>query len=104
MLSENFVGSVDIMTKLTTRPASDLRNSYDEMLKLLDIYDYVVFTEEGAKDVVIISMETYAIYQNLLLQQRILNRKHESFTIIFVRFPCTPKHSGMLGYVGSYLF
>jgi len=57
---------------IQVRPSRDLRNNYPEISRLAKENHSVIITNKGKGDIVVISMENYADYEEFLHRQYIL--------------------------------
>jgi len=66
------------MLKTQVRPSRDLRNNYADVMKTLEQHEYVVITNQGRGDSVLIDMDDFAKYQQALHNERIFAALQES--------------------------
>ena len=70
------------MTKKQVRPARDLRNNYADVMKTLEQYDYVVITNQGRGDSVLIDMDKFAKYEQAMHNEYIYNELQKSKALL----------------------
>jgi prevent-host-death family protein len=62
------------MPKTQVRPSRDLRNSYREMVKLLEQRDHIIITNNGVGEAVLIGIKDYEEYEQFL-HRRFINEE-----------------------------
>ena len=67
-----------MMLETCTRPASDLRDNYQEVVQTLKERDYVILTNNGVEESVLISMDRYEQYEKLMYDRYIYNELQKS--------------------------
>jgi len=70
------------MVKAQIRPSRDLRNNYADVMKALDQHDYVIITNQGRGDSVLIDMDDFAKYQQALHNEYIFNELQKSKALL----------------------
>ena len=66
------------MLDTCTRPASDLRDNYQDVVQALKERDYVILTNNGVEESVLISMDRYEQYEKLLYDRYIYEELQKS--------------------------
>jgi len=66
------------MLKTQVRPSRDLRNNYADVMKTLEQHEYVVITNQGRGDSVLIDLDDFAKYQQALHNEGIFAALQES--------------------------
>ena len=67
-----------MMLETCTRPASDLRDNYQDVVQTLKERDYVILTNNGVEESVLISMDMYEQCEKLLYDRYIYNELQKS--------------------------
>jgi len=70
------------MLKTQVRPARDLRNNYADVMKTLEQHEYVVITNQGRGDSVLIDMDNFAKYQQALHNEYIFSELQKSKALL----------------------
>jgi len=70
------------MLKAQVRPSRDLRNNYADVMKTLDQHEYVIITNQGRGDSVLIDMDHFAKYQQALHNEYIYNELQKSKALL----------------------
>jgi len=70
------------ITKQQVRPARDLRNNYADVMKTLEQHDYVVITNQGRGDSVLIDMDRFAKYEQALRNEYVYNELQASKALL----------------------
>ena len=66
------------MLETCTRPASDLRDNYQDVVQALKERDYVIITNNGVEESVLISMDRYEQYEKLMYDRYIYEELQKS--------------------------
>ena len=66
------------MLETCTRPASDLRDNYQDVVQTLKERDYVIITNNGVEESVLISMDRYEQYEKLMYDRYIYEELQKS--------------------------
>ena len=66
------------MLETCTRPASDLRDNYQDVVQTLKERDYVIITNNGIEESVLISMDRYEQYEKLMYDRYIYEELQKS--------------------------
>ena len=70
------------MLKTQVRPSRDLRNNYADVMKTLKQHEYVVITNQGRGDSVLIDMDNFAKYQQALHNEYIYSELQKSKVLL----------------------
>ena len=66
------------MLDTCTRPASDLRDNYQDVVQTLKEHDYVIITNNGVEESVLIRMDRYEQYEKLMYDRYIYEELQKS--------------------------
>ena len=70
------------MLKTQVRPSRDLRNNYADVMKTLEQHEYVIITNQGRGDSVLIDLDDFAKYQQALHNEYIYNELQKSKALL----------------------
>ena len=70
------------IAKKQVRPARDLRNNYADVVKTLDQHEYIIITNQGRGDSVIIDMDKFVKYEQALRNEYIYNELQKSKSLL----------------------
>ena len=67
-----------MMLETCTRPASDLQDNYQDVVQTLKERDYVIITNNGVEESVLISIDRYEQYEKLMYDRYIYEELQKS--------------------------
>jgi len=70
------------ITKEQVRPARDLRNNYADVVKTLDQHEYIVITNQGRGDSIIMDIDKFAKYEQAWHNEYIYNELQKSKALL----------------------
>jgi len=68
--------------KAQVRPARDLRNNYADVVKTLEQHEYIIITNQGRGDSIIMNMDKFAKYEQAWHNEHIYNELQKSKALL----------------------
>ena len=66
------------MLDTCTRPASDLRDNYQDVIQTLKEHNYIIITNNGVEESVLISIDRYEQYEKLMYDRYVYEELQKS--------------------------